>query len=250
LAEDRAAVSRNQAKRAVSGRTLEDNVKMILNSLLNTEDIYAMTVGEIESDKNIESREQILEYIKVRFPNDCEQSFHVDLPDTDILILYRKEDNITKMVKWYILAIVSCKVSFHARETEATFWAVILQYHKIRIVLVTEDADRYNVDIKKRHTELATCEKPNSARRRLETFTDKIYVIKKYSADKGYNLAEDINNFYNVLKKMQPIGYRSLGTKVFDDYEFKPHCGYCNKVRPFDDIISDIMNWKFERIKY
>jgi BsaWI-like restriction endonuclease len=224
---------------------------MIVNAILNKEGVYALSVGEIEEkERSIEQREQILEYIKVRLPNDCSQTNYVHLPDTDILILYRKQDTTREDVKWFILGIISCKVSFHARETEAAFWAVILQYHKLRMVLVTEDADRYNDDTKKRKTELAWCKKPTAVRRRLETFMDKIYVIKKYGRRQEYNLARDIDKFYSVFEEMKKRSYRSVGTKIiFDDHDVQPHCGYCNKVRPFDDLIADIMHWKFERVK-
>ncbi len=243
MAEDREAVARHQSKKAKVGRKLEENVKFILNNILNKESIYIFSIKEIESGKSIDEPEKIIDFIKVRFPSDCDQQYRVDLPDTDLVVMYKKEDHVTEESKWIVLAIVSCKVSLHGRETESTFWAMTLQHHPMRMVFVTEDKDRYE-----KKTELGTCEKPTAARRRLETFMDRVYIIKEYGNGHGHNnIANDVAEFYNVFDKVQATGYRSPETTIFDDCDTKSHCGYCNKVKPLDDLISDIMMWKMER---
>lgn len=240
------AVSKHQSKKARSGKKLELNVKQILNNILDKEGIIVAALNEIDAKKSIiddEHKEKIIDFIKVRFPTDCSQEYRLDLPDTDLIVLYRKKNHDGSTMQWYVLGIISCKVSFHARETESTFWASVLKYHSMRMVMVTEDKDRYTT-----RTELGTCEKPTAARRRLETFMDRVYIIKQYGNGNAQNkIMEDISSFYDIFNQMQSRGYRTPHTQIFDDYETKFHCGYCNKVKPFDDLISDIMMWKMER---
>ncbi len=239
-------ISRHQGKRAKVGKKLELNVKQILNSILNKEDITIAALNEIDNKKSIiedDYKEKVLDFIRVRFPTDCAQGYRLDLPDTDLVVLYRKKNHDGFTIQWYVLGIISCKTSFHSRETESTFWATVLKHHPMRMVMVTEDKDRYE-----KKTELGTCEKPTAARRRLETFMDRVYVIKQYGNGNTQNkIMEDISLFYNIFSQMQSRGYRSQNTKIFDDCDTKSHCGYCNKVKPFDDLISDIMMWKMER---
>jgi len=52
VAEDREAVARHQSKKAKVGKKLEENVKFILNNILNKENIYIFSIKEIESGNN------------------------------------------------------------------------------------------------------------------------------------------------------------------------------------------------------
>lgn len=115
------------------------------------------------------------------------------MPDTDLFVLYKQGQYGSNVHRWLVLGIISCKTSFHARETESTFWALVLKSYPMRVVMVTEDKNRY-----KTRTELGTCEKPTAARRRLEAFMDRVYIIKKYG--NGHNMMVDINEFHGVFE--------------------------------------------------
>ena len=78
-------------------------------------------VDQLYLGKSIDEPEKIVDFIKVRFPSDCDQQYRVDMPDTDLVVLYKKEDHTTQESKWIVLAIISCKVSLHGRETDLHF---------------------------------------------------------------------------------------------------------------------------------
>jgi hypothetical protein len=230
------------------GKKLEANVWKILNDLLNRKEIYAYNVKDIRRwAKKEPNSQKLLEYIKVPVKNSCTQEQIMTLPDTDTLVVYRQEDKVKNTVNYYPLCIVSCKASFHARETESLFWSVLMRQSKVKYVLVTEDANRYNPDPKKRNSELKTCENGNKIRRLLECFLDRTYIIKKYDQVKN-GLVNDINSFYAIFEKAEAQNYRNVNSRVFDDYNRQPHATYCGNVRPFDDLLFDIMKWKFEKL--
>jgi len=108
----------------------------------------------------------------------------------------------------------------------------------VKYVLVTEDSDRYT---EKPKTELGTCIKGNKIRSLFECFLEKVYIIKKY--DKVNNgIVKDINDFRHIFEEAPNA--RGFEFLVFDDYKRKPHAGYCGKIRPFDDLLFDIVKWK------
>ena len=110
--------------------------------------------------------------------------------------------------------------------------------------MVTEDANRYG---KKHNTELGKCETGTKIRRLLECFVDRTYIIKKYEKESN-GILKDIDNFYGVFEKAEAQAYRNVDSKIFDDYDRKPHAEYCKNIRPFDDLLIDIMKWKFEKL--
>ena len=242
--EDKIGQSDHQRRVEETGRKLEENVRKILNEILNKKDIQAFSVADITRwAKADAAHKRLFEYIKVPVKNSCTQEQIMTLPDTDILVVYRQQ--INGAITWHPLCIVSCKASFHARETETLFWAALMQSSKIKFVCVTEDADRYGT---KHSSELKTCENANKPRRLLECFCDRTYIIKKY--DEAHNgLIKDITSFYHIFEMAEAQAYRGNNSKIFDDYERKPHAEYCKNVRPFDDLMFDIMNWKFEKMR-
>ena len=241
-------VSDRQRQVQESGSRLETNVKQILNQILSKKDIEAFSVAQIARWAKVDGvHKKLLEYIKVPIKNSCTQDQAMTLPDTDIVVVYKEEDKINHVVRaWHPLCIVSCKVSFHARETEALFWAALMQQSKIKYVLVTEDADRYG---QKKQSELKMCGTAKKTRRLLECFLDRTYIIKKYDKSTDYGIVADIDRFYRVFEKAEATAYRGNESRIFDDYERKPHAEYCKNVRPFDDLLFDIMNWKFEKLR-
>ncbi|MXX21374.1 MAG: hypothetical protein F4Z46_06320 [Cenarchaeum sp. SB0667_bin_13] len=214
-----------------------------MNAVLKKENILICSLREIDTARpivGIEHKKDILKFIRVPFPNDCAQDYRLYMPDTNLFVLYKQGRHGSNVYRWLVLGIVSCKTSFHARETESTFWALVLKSYPMRVVMATEDKNRY-----KTRTELGTCEKPTAARHRLEAFMDRVYIIKKYG--NGHNMMADISKFHDVFETMQSRGYRSQNTQIFDEWHTPTHAGYCNKIKPFDDLISDIMLWKLER---
>ena len=238
--------SERQRRVKETGTKLEANVWKILNQILNKKDIEAFTVAQIARWAKADGvHKKLLDYIKVQIKNSCTQDQTMTLPDTDIVVVYKEEDKVKGVIKaWHPLCIVSCKASFHARETETLFWAALMIPSKIKYVLVTEDADRYG---KKNQSELKTCGTGNKPRKLLECFLDRTYIIKKYDKIND-GIIKDIDKFYHVFERAEAQAYRGIESRIFDDYERKPHAEYCKNVRPFDDLLFDIMNWKFEKL--
>jgi len=82
----------------------------------------------------------------------------------------------------------------------------------------------------------------------LETFTDRVYTIKRYSGVRDPQLAQDIEAFQEYLSSLQDkTSYARSMTTYFDDPDHPNHTEYCQSVRPFDDLVFDIIRWKNER---
>ena len=62
-------------------------------------------------------------------------------------------------------SVLSCKTSFHSRETESCFWAVVTRDTGLRMGMVTQDRKR----------ELGTCAHPTKARMLLEAYFDRVF---------------------------------------------------------------------------
>lgn len=92
----------------------------------------------------------------------CVQQMTDLWPDNDIILVARDQSGI-----WRAFAILSCKTSFHARETEGCFYALAIRDLGIRTAMVTLDLDE----------ELGTCQKPTKARQLLEMYFDATYVL-------------------------------------------------------------------------
>jgi hypothetical protein len=242
------AVAKHQRLVREVGKKLEANVWRILNDTLNKKRIYAFNVADIRrwTGRN-HSMKRLIDYVKVSINNACWQDQTTTLPDTDNLVVYKQDDAGADLINWHPLAIISCKTSFHARETESLFWALQVRPKKIPYVLVTEDSNRYNLEPTRRNTELGTCEERNRIRTLVESFLDRVYIIKKYGVG-GNDIVKDIERFHSVFERAESSGYRGIESFVFDDAKKKPHAGYCKFVRPFDDLLFDLMKWKFEKL--
>ena len=226
-----------QSLRALSGAEFEGRVAYVLNQFLNREDIYAVSLKELKRlIKTNQKLVEILEYAKLPIRNPCEQKYEMVLPDTDVIVYYKRKDHSGNVEKNFQLATVSCKVSFHGRETESTFWAHALRDHGAKFVFATED--KFN--------ELKTCENGNKARRLLESYMDSVYLMSRYGGSED-KLLEDINRFHYAFENSKSVGYQRQNTRIFDVE--RKDSAYCKQVRPFDDLLFDLMRWKFERTK-
>ena len=225
-----------QSLRVVGGSEFEANVAKIVTDLLLSEGIYATSLKGLKlSVKKDPDLNQVLEFAKVPLRSPCNQSYEMVLPDSDVIVYYIQKDREGKVKKRFHLATISCKVSFHARETESAFWAKVLKNgHGAKFVLATED----------KFDELKTCEMGNKARRVLEAYMDGIYMMKSYGGKSKNNLDSDLGRFYEIFQKSKQTGFKRQKSDVFD--EGRKVDRYCKQVRPFDDLIFDLMRWKFD----
>ena len=222
LKTDKAA----QGARSNSGRIFEETVQKALNAILNTEGIYVCKGRESALLTLIRDQFQvraIMDYVRIPVKRPCDQKQLDDYPDADLFVLLKP---LTFDQRWRLLAIISCKTTFHSRHTESTFWAHLTRSMLgIPYVMVTEDGDN----------ELGpSCDKSTKTRRILESFMTKIYLIKHYS-ETDPMLDKDIERFRRN---------EDTSTIIFDDivYSIK-HTRYCGHVVPFDDLATDAYSW-------
>jgi hypothetical protein len=226
-----------QSLRTSGGEAFERIVAKILNSFLQGDEIVAARAKESQLRKLIQNRSnllQIMDFTKVPVKRRCDQSQLQDYPDLDLFALV-KPKQFGRL--WRLLAIINCKVSFHARHTEAAFWGLLTRLSSnIPFVVVTEDRDIY----KPKASELGrSCEESTVARRILESFSDRIYLVKRYRNENDPDLDKDIAIKAENLQK----GNTSV---VFDDVNIPYHTKYCHSVRPLDDLLEDLRHWKIE----
>lgn len=231
-----------QSKRAKTGKRLEDIAIYILNQFIGYKDIYAVKGNRkalVEFLEDAELVDRLIEFNKLPVKSSCKQKQINEYPDTDIIMLC-KLGSI-----WKILGIVNCKVSFHSREVMVTFWGLTVRLGtNVKYVCLTQDADQYS----KKRSELGkSCEESTSARRLLESFTDRIYTIKNYQSTDDPQLKSDIESFKTFFEQLNDFEILTMkSTTYFDNPNYEYHTTYCQKVRPFDDLIFDILRWKIE----
>lgn len=178
-----------QSRRAVSGSAFERVVARILNEFLEREGIVVTRAREGALRQLINdwaNLQQIMDYSRVPVKRQCTQGQIEDFPDLDLFALIKPQRSGDK---WRLLAILNLKVSFHARNTEATFWGLLVRLtSRIPFVVITEDRDIY-----RKNSELGvSCEQATRTRRLLEAFTDGIYLVKHYRSENDPLLLEDI----------------------------------------------------------
>ena len=232
-----------QGRRVLYGRDFETIVGMILNELLNPQDIFvikgtASSLSALIDDPNV--IQAIIDYNKVPVKRRCDQTQLQDYPDTDLFVLYQEEST------WRILAIINCKVSLHARHTETCFWGLLVRISSyLKYLFVTQDKDVYRIG----KSELGeSCERSRVARRLLESFTDKIYLLKMYDGPDDERISQDIRRFRFAFPNELPLYPPDIVTTTpfFDAPTVPGHTRYCRAVRPFDDLIYDLVRWRKE----
>ncbi|MGD9394227.1 MAG: BsaWI family type II restriction enzyme, partial [Dehalococcoidia bacterium] len=133
-----------QSLRTYGGQTFERIVAKILNSFLQGDNIVVARAKEPQLRKlitNESNLRQIMDFTKVPVKRRCDQSQLQDYPDLDLFALIKPQKFGSP---WRLLAIINCKVSFHARHTEAAFWGLLTRLSSnIPFVVVTEDRDIY-----------------------------------------------------------------------------------------------------------
>lgn len=226
--------SEAQGLRTFEGKRLELVVSKILNELLNKFDIYVVR-GNSEGLKTIikdnDLISEIIDYNRLPVKRPCDQKQLMDYPDSDLMILTKNKNT------WRLLGIINCKISFHSRHTMVTFWGLAIRISSnIKYLLVTEDKDQYHPE--RPRSELGrSCSESTATRRLLESFVDKIYIIKPYNLQ-DQQLQFDITSFKKTISNQKNEQY------YFDNPEHPHHTEYCLSVRPFDDLIMDLLRWK------
>ena len=222
-----------QRARAVQGKQFEDVVALILNEFVVDRQLVVVRGHESVLAKSVADAalaHELVNFTKLPVKRRCTQSQLEDYPDSDLFVLSVPD---TEEDKYRLLGIVNCKVSFHARHTETCFWgAAVRASSYLKYVCVTKDRDIYGQN--KRSELGVSCEKATATRRLLESYTDKVYVTKRYEGPQDPRLVADINT-----KKS-----RSTEDPVFDDPATPHHTQYCHLVRPLDDLIGDLIYWK------
>lgn len=227
-----------QKARSQAGKDLETVVARILNLLLNDQKIYIVkgSDSELRNVLGASLAKQVIDYSKLPVKRPCDQKQIEDYPDSDLFVVYKDNE------KWRVLAVISCKVSFHSRHTMVTFWGLAIRVSSnMKYVCVTEDADIH----RKKHSELGvSCSQSTSARRILESFTARTYLIKQYKFPTNPQLDEDVARFLAGLKDSTRSGRKDK--PCFDDPTVSNHTEYCPNVCPLDELYFDILRWRDE----
>jgi len=226
-----------QSLRAAGGTVFELVVAKILNSLLESDGIVVTRAREPalrELIRDHSNLQRVMDFTRVPVKRRCDQTQLEDYPDLDLFALMRPSQGEDL---WRLLAIISCKVSFHARDTEATFWGLLIRLSSnVPFVVVTEDRDIY----KPKASELGqSCRRSTRTRRLLESFSDGVYLVKRYKGVDDPALRRDIETKRSELQ----AGIHSV---VFDDPSIPNHTKYCQSVRPIDDLIGHLRRRKEE----
>lgn len=241
LTADSLSDSAAQAKRVLGGRAFESIVMYILNAFLKPDGITVVTPkglsAVVEQSSNVD---QIISYTRLPVKRRCTQTQLEDYPDSDLFAVIRPHHPANL---WRLLAIVNCKVNFHARETEATFWGLSVRSSSyVKYVCVTEDRDSHRA--RSPRSELGTsCEHSTKARRLLESYTDRVYICKSYTGVGDRQLGNDVER---MLHGLDADGRRADAGPFFDNPGHPRHTDYCHLVRPIDDLIDDLRRWKHE----
>ena len=223
-----------QLLRNVAGKQFEGMVARAINEILNREGIFAASLKQLNDlIRRDPAFGQVLEFAKTPVRNPCDQNYQMMLPDTDVLVYYVQKDHAGFVRKRYHLATVSCKVSFHGRETESTFWAKVLGNHGSKFYLATED----------KFGELGACEDGKKVRRLVESYMDFTYLMNQYGSPTN-SLEKDIAKFYDLFENSKRSSYQRQNTRIFDSRRAEGK--YCKRVRPFDDLLFDLMQLTFE----
>lgn len=229
-----------QARRVLGGQTFEIVVMRILNKFLERDGITVITGKKkllLALMENEQNAREIVAYTRLPVKRRCTQTQLEDYPDSDLFALVRPNHPRNP---WRLLAIINCKVDYHARETEAAFWGLSVRTSSyIKYVCVTEDADIYG---KRPRSELGrSCDQSTKIRRMLESYTDRVYLCKRYTGVGDERLAEDIDAMLHQMDRR-----KVEGGPFFDDPSFPRHTSYCHLVRPIDDLIDDLKRWREE----
>jgi len=226
--------SEAQSRRVITGREFEYSVMDILNGLLVPYGIRVVkgTKGALQSYLGEENAKRIIDYSRIPVKRRCDQLQLEDYPDSDLFILFSSGDS------WKALGIISCKVSLHARHTETCFWGLLTHISsRMKYLFVFMDKDI----LSGKSSELGrSCNSSRSPRRLLEAFTDRVYILSSIPPEE---LEDKIECFKKEFGAGFPLFSPSDHFPVFDDPAIDEHTEYCRGVRPFDDLIFDIIRW-------
>jgi len=224
-----------QSARAIGGNLFEQIVARVLNTFVSASGMCVVQASKkslLALGVEKSGIGNLIDYTRVPVKSRCDQNQVESYPDTDLFVL---SNPFPGRPLWRLVAVVSCKVSFHSRHTESAFWGLVLRISSgVPFVVVTEDRDIS----RGKPSELGvSCTHPSAARRLLEGFTDGIYLVKRYYSLDDPTLLKDI-------KSKQDCSVLGDATVCFDDPETEHHTKYCRSVRPLDDLVADLRVWR------
>lgn len=219
-----------QAAKQERGEAFHDVVSYVLGQLLKGHGIHVVRMknrGSINpfqpfvKDPAIAS--DLLNRIRLPLKRPCDQSDSNTFPDSDIVIIREVMPDV-----WRILSIVNCKVSFRDRHIQACFWGLAFKQHTdIRYFVVTLDAQR----------ELGNKCGANEVRKRLETCTHGVFVMREFKNVQDDTLVDVLEGIKQQSKTDPEVIRRAT--------EFDPDAsrkGYCRMVKRFSDLITTLLN--------
>lgn len=147
--------SARQSWVTASGNAFQALIQGHINTRLNRKEIYAVSARELRR-----LAPHLISFLMLPARRRCVQERLDTWPDTDIILLTQDRKK-----NWKVFGLVSCKTSFHARETESCFWALAIRDIGIRYTMVTQDL----------RDELGTEKRPTKARKLLEAYFNRVY---------------------------------------------------------------------------
>ncbi len=111
----------------------------------------------------------------------------------------------------------------------------------MKYVCVTEDANVHSGGT----SELGvSCAESKATRRILESYTTRVYLIRKHASTDDPRLAKDVDEFRASLREVRSTSHDRIPS--FDDPTMKNHTQYCASVCPLDELYFDILRWRAE----
>ena len=157
-----------QSWAAASGSSFQGFVRGRLQDALNASGIRAVSAAQLAA-----YGPAIRSFLTLPARRRCVQASFEAWPDNDIMLLTRSEGtSAPPATAVKVFGILSCKTSFHARETESCFWALATRDTGVRMGLVTQDRSR----------ELGSCQHPTKARMLLEAYFDRVFVTNPHTS--------------------------------------------------------------------
>lgn len=227
-----------QRRRQQAGQVFQDVVHTILKAFLEPLGLVVSSGRQADLRRVVLGKQGLKSVLQgarpgVRRP--CDGRILDVYPSTDLFVIAREE--------WKLLAVVNCKVSFHARHTEACFWAHAMhEKTDVLYFVVTEDKAAWTGG----RSELGpSCEQASRTRKLLETYTDGVYLLQHFKGLSDPSLATCIAAVRERLagspsKLQDPTLLRG----ILDQEAETGHTRYCSRVRPFEDLVARLAGLK------
>lgn len=215
-----------QAARNRHGEEFHTSVHRILERLLGGYGVHVVRMPKSRTKENPflsvvgnqEVADDLLDRIRLPLKRPCDQRKADTVPDSDIVAIRQIQPDC-----WRILAIVNCKTTLHDRHLMACFWGLVFKTNgDIKYYLVTCDPE---------HEFGKECG-GNEKRKRLETCTDGVFIVRDFSAADPSALDQALAR---VTKESRTNPEAPKSARHFDPEP--PTTEYCRMVRPFSELV-------------